>query len=182
MSCVRDSGNNMANTVASSSMVTENRTVDTPMTSAPSPQAIDPSKPVASPNVLYMEPAQPAAGPFVGRPYRRTWTISSSDGHATGFRATALRYGSGQLVLMLDSAANRHSDSIAIGGLRKGESLANMCRIGSGQYDDRIAGITRDTVHEQWSEPRFAWLLDNSSGKIKPVEASSISCMLEMPD
>jgi hypothetical protein len=115
----------------------------------------------------------------------RPWAFGqyqrSESGSPSRFLATALRYTTGKLVLLLDTAYRGHADSITIAGLAQHETLANHCLIGP-EFDARVVGIVRDTVREKLIKPRLAWMFDTLSLRIRAIPVKSVSCILQLAD
>ena len=115
----------------------------------------------------------------------RPWAFGqyqrSESGSPSRFQATALRYTTGKLVLLLDTARKGHADSITIIGLAQHEALANHCLMGP-EFDARIVGIMRDTVREKLINPRLARMFDTLSLRIKAIPVESVSCILPLAD
>lgn len=132
------------------------------------------------------EPLQHFDGWIVGRDENVPNSGSRFSGHAD-------RYRSGALVIYLDTSLKRaypgeppheyaHADSLVVKGLAAGEMFAQFCKVGSTLARGQTAGLMRDTVTEQWLQPRLAWFFDTVSVRIRAVPTDSVSCMLEMPD
>lgn len=109
------------------------------------------------------------------------------------FSGDADRYRSGVLVIYLDTSFKRaypgeppheyaHADSLVVRGLAAGETFAEFCKVGSKLALGQTAGLMRDTVTEQWLQPRLAWFFDTVSVRIRAVPTDSVLCILEMPD
>ena len=103
------------------------------------------------------------------------------------FFTYATRYSSGVMVFTLDTAVrqgsqdeldSRRVDSIAVRGLRPTERFANRCKFGSREVDDRLMGVTPDSVPEKWMRPRLAWFVDTLTVRIRRIRPDSVSCIL----
>jgi hypothetical protein len=74
------------------------------------------------------------------------------------------------------------ADSLIVAGLAPGETFATLCKVGATLSHGQTAGLMRDTVTEQWLQPRLAWFFDTVSVRIRAIPTDSVLCMLEMPD
>lgn len=124
------------------------------------------------------------------------WIVGRKEGvdrnHNPRFLAGADMFQSGLLVIRLDTLRNRakadalydwsRADSTVIRGVGSREQIAQTCKVGEALQYGQVAGLMRDTLTEQWSSPRLAWLFDTVSLKIRPVSPDSVLCILEMPD
>ena len=129
-------------------------------------------------------------------PHSDGWVIGRVEGVPTSgsrFEAGGDRYGSGFLVVHLDTALKRaypgepphersRADSLIVTGLAVRETFAQLCRVAGTLSNGQTAGLMRDTVTEKWLQPRLAWFFDTVNVRIRALPTDSVSCMLEMPD
>jgi hypothetical protein len=162
------------------------RDVQSERSSAPTSATSFESLPARVDTTAAKEPLPHFVGWIVGRDENVPNSGSRFSGHAD-------RYRSGALVIYLDTSFKRvypgeppheyaHADSLVVRGLAAGETFADFCKVGSTLALGHTAGLMRDTVTEQWLQPRLAWFFDTVSVRIRAVPTDSVLCMLEMPD
>lgn len=124
------------------------------------------------------------------------WIVGRQEGidrnPSSSFLAGADRYQSGVLVIRLDTLRNRaqtggpyewaRAESTVVRSVGAREQIAQTCKTGAALQYGQIAGLIPDTVTEQWTSPRLAWLFDTVSVKIRAIPPDSVLCILEMPD
>jgi hypothetical protein len=73
------------------------------------------------------------------------------------------------------------ADSIQVTGLTRLDRFTQSCKYGSGTWQPRI-GVVSDTTVEHDSRPRFLWLLDTASIRIRESPTDSAACFVAGAD
>jgi hypothetical protein len=108
----------------------------------------------------------------------------SDKGLASRFIVHMRRFSSGTLVIRLDSASIPSTslegpfypaDSVVVSNLAPHDRFTEGCRLGSAPLAPRV-GVVSDTAADQWSRPKYIWLLDTVSARIRQIPTDSASC------
>jgi hypothetical protein len=108
----------------------------------------------------------------------------------TRFVVRVNQFRSGILSVHLDTALvaepgrRRHffpADSVKVSGLTRIDHFTQACKNGSEKWAPRI-GVLADTVYERDGRPRFIWVIDTATARIRPLPTDSASCFLAGPD